>query len=486
MDDGSTGSSDRTDRFPDRGGKSTPSGTLVLSDQEGYVGDTITFKGRNFPANSEFDIRWESTEGSWGILEANEIVGTQFRPRTDTIATVETDASGTFDLEWEIPEDYGGEHAIKIATGDDVLATASFEIRPWFEIDRTEASMGEAFTLRGYGLGPDVMRNNYQVAWDNGYVGFMTGVMNRGTATAQVRAVGPPGEHLVQVWRNYRGIPYLLNNTQSPFGDVAGGRQTAWTVEVTEPESEPPTAWVDELFDEGPIDTHYPNIDEDTAAELEIAPTSGQPGTTAIITGRNFPANTEVDLIWYRHEGHEPRGVSSTPDSTITAQPKPDVLPSVTTDSEGRFELEFEIPKDVGSTRPITAAVGGREVAITGFMMQPSIETFEPTSGPVGTEIEIELSGVGWTMYENAPIFLYDNDPLGYLCGTGGDTERGTVNTVIHAAGEPGWHFIDAYPSLFHVDQDEPDFELEPHLSYIDNHPVRPLPALHFAFKITE
>ncbi|MFT4891954.1 MAG: hypothetical protein ACI9YT_002892, partial [Halobacteriales archaeon] len=33
---------------------------------------------------------------------------------------------------------------------------------------------------------------------------------------------------------------------------------------------------------------------------------------------------------------------------------------------------------------------------------------------------------------------------------------------------------------------DELDFGIRPHLSYLDNHPVRPLPALHLAFEITE
>ena len=158
----------------------------------------------------------------------------------------------------------------------------------------------------------------------------------------------------------------------------------------------------------------------------------------------------------------------------------------MTTDSEGAFDREVTIPTDVGSTRPVVAEVDGRSVAVTGFMLQPAIERFEPTSGPVGTEIEIELSGVGWTAFENAPMFVYDNDPLGYLCGTGGDEETGTVTTVIPAAGEPGYHFIDVYPSIFEMHEEYPEFEIRPHLSYLDNHPVRPLPACHFTFEVTE
>ena len=463
-----------------RGGQGTQ-GTLVLSDQEGFVGDTITFQGRNLPAETNFDIRWHSSQGSWGVLEANEVVGPQYQPRNETVATVTTDEEGRFDHEWEVAEDYGGSHKIELLDGDgETVDRTDFEIQPWFEVDRTEAPMGGSFTVTGYGIGPNVVTNNYQIAWDNGFVGIMTGVMNRGTATAKVRAVGPPGEHTLQVWRNYRGVPYLQNNTQSPYGPVGQGRQSQWVVEVTEPEQEIENTWVDPLFDESPIDLHYPQIDEDTEAELEISPTSGQPGTTAFITGRNFPANEEVDLIWYRHEGHRVKGIP------ITPEPHPEILPTVTTDEDGAFQLEIEIPKAEGSTRPITAAVGGKEVAVTGFMMQPSIETFEPTSGSVGDTIEIELSGIGWTIYENAPYFVYDNKPLGYICGTAGDDKQGTIQIEIPASGEPGWHFIDVYPTLFDMREDEPEFEIRPHLSYLDNHPMRPLPALHMAFEIEE
>jgi len=462
-----------------RGGQDTQ-GTIVLSDREGYVGDTITFKGRNLSPNERFEIEWRSVQGSWGVLEANEVVGPQYRPRTETVATVTSDEHGQFDHEWEVPEDYGGSHKVELLKDGETVDRTDFEIHPWFEIDSTEAELGDSFTVKGYGIGPNVVTNNYQVAWDNGYVGFMTGVMNRGTATAQIRAVGPTGKHTLQVWRNYRGVPYLQNNTQSPYGPVGQGRQSQWTVEVTEPEEPPETAWVDPLFDESPIDIHYPEIDEDTDAELEISPTSGQPGTTAFITGRDFPAETEVDLVWYRHEGHRVKGIP------ITPEPHTDVLPTVTTDEDGGFQIEFEIPPEEGSTRPITAVVDGREVAVTGFMMQPSVHNVEPTSATVGETIEIELSGIGWTTYENQQFFVYDNKPLGFVCGTSDEDKQGIVRVELPASGQPGWHFVDVYPTISHMQEDEPEFEVWPHLSYLDNHPVRPLAAMHIAIEVTE
>jgi hypothetical protein len=469
-----------------RSQQQSPQGTLVLSDDDGYVGDTVTIQGRNLPVNEQYDLRWRSVNGEWGVLRAHEIVGPQYRPRTDTICTVETDDSGGFDESYTIPQDYGGDHTIELVDDEgERVASAELEVIPHFELQDDTAALGESFVITGYGIGPDIMVNNYPVVWDNGYVGFMTGVQNRGTATAEIRAVGPPGTHVLQVWRSHLGIPFLQNNTQSPYGKVADGRKRTWTVEVTEPEDPPETAWVDPLLEEQPIPLHYPDIEADTDASLDITPQCGQAGTTAIISGSGFPPGEAVNLIWYRHDGHEPQGKKQPPDHSIWAERHPDVLPTVTTDSDGEFRVEIEIPVDVGSTRPITAEVGGQEVAVTGFMMQPSIETFEPTSGPVGTEIEIELSGVGWTMYETTPMFVYDNDMLGYSCALSGP-QRNKLRTVLRASGQPGYHFIDVYPAIFTAEEDDPDFQLKPHLSYLDNHPVRPLPACHFTFEVTE
>ena len=452
-------------------------GTLVVTPDRAYVGDTVEISGRNLPPEDSFDLVWHSVDGEWAILEANEVVGPQYHPREEHVTTVTTDDRGSFDWEWEVPEDYGGEHTIELrtASGQTVTETA-LHISPWFEIDKTSATLGERFTIQGYGLGPEKFRSNYQLSWDNGTVGFMTGIQNRGTAVATVTAVGPPGKHHLQVWRNYRGVPFMQNNTQSPFGEVADGRESEWIVEGTEPQTEPETAWLDPLEEEQPLPIHVPEPDDPGEATLDMTPACGPPGTSAVISGDAFPPETAVDLVWHTHEGHRPKGIE------ITPEPRPDALPVVETDAEGSFRTEVTVPTDRGATRPIAAEVDGRSVATTGFMMQPKIETFSPQRGPIGTEIEIELSGVGWPMYENAYYVVYDNKPLGYICGLEAEVNR----FLLRATGEPGYHCIDLYPSLFKVREDEPNFELIPHLSYLTNHPVRPLSAAHLTFEITD
>lgn len=478
MTDDSGISREIEERFEQRE-QSSSRGTLVVSDEETYVGDMITLRGRNLPANEPLDVMWQTAAGHWGVLSGNDIVGPQFQHRSDHLMTITPDGSGAFDQDLEVPADFGGEHTIELQTTDEeTIARATVLVTPWFEIDRTSAPLGETFEITGYGLGPNYLTNNYQITWDNSMVGFLTGTGNRGTAIGEVRAVGPVGNHVIKIWRNFHGVPFLQNNTQSPFGPVAGGRQSVWTVSVTDPEETPPTMWMDDLVEETPLNVHMIDPDIESEASISITPTSGQAGTDAFIRGKDFPSNTDVNLVWYTHEGHHIKG------SGISAEPRPSVLPTVTTDETGEFQTEVTIPADLGATRPITAMIDGQVVASTGFMLQPNIGTMAPTDGPVGTEITFELEGLGWTMHDTAYFFVYDNKRVGYVCGS--DHDDGTVRTFLNATGEPGYHFIDVYPGFFKTEEDKPDFTLKPHLSYRNNHPVRPLPAFHFTFEVTE
>jgi hypothetical protein len=472
------------DRLEDRRQARTDyPGTLALDQVTGHVGDTLTLEGRNLPADESLDVVWHSVDGGWGTVRANEVVGIQYQPRSDTILSVRTDEDGRFTERWQVQEDYGGEHELEVRDGEGTtLAEAEYTITPHFELDRTTAPLGEQFHLTGYGLGTDRISTNIQVTWDNGYVGLLTGVKNRGTANAMIRAAGPPGEHLLQVWPNPEGAAYLPIYTTSEFGEVEE-EDSKWLVEVTEPEERPPTAEMDPLLAETPLDAHLLEPDRESGAELDIAPTSGQSGTEAVITGRGFPPETIVDLVWHTHAGH--RFI----DDAIQPVPRPDALPSVETDEDGRFQVDVTVPEDIGETRPITAEVDGEAVASTGFVLQPEILDVSPTEGPAGTTITIRLSGIGWALYDNNYSVLYDNRLVGYVCSHNrrdSDHDAGLVEFNVTAIGEPGYHFIDLVPTLNDNSVDDYKLENRPHLSYLDNHPLRPLAGMHFTFELTE
>jgi hypothetical protein len=467
------------DEHRDKG--SPGGGSLTASDDQAFVGDEVTLYGRGLPPNERVDVVWHTVDGRFAVLRANEVVGPQYSPRERQLRSLTTDGEGALETTLEVPEDYGGSHTVELRTADGgTVGRTEIEVRPWFELLEDTAPLGGFVTVRGYGIGPNPVQNNYQLVWDNGTVGILTGVENHGTATARVRAVGPVGTHTLEVGRSYRGVPFRQANTQSPFGPVGGDRDTVWQVDVTEPDTPIDPAWTEGMPEERPIDAHLVDTDRDTAASLAITPECGPPGTDAILTGTDLPPNETVDLVWYRHGGKRIEG------SEIRPEPKPDLLPTVETDADGSFQEPITIPTDRGSTRPIAAEVDGDTLAVTGYMMQPTIRSFTPQSGPEGTEVTIELAGVGWTLYENVQFLVYDNKHLGYVCGNTDDDDHGVVRTTFRATGGPGHHFVDVYPTIFKLREDDDGFECKPHLSYLDNHPVRSLPAFHFAFEITE
>ena len=60
---------------------------------------------------------------------------------------------------------------------------------------------------------------------------------------------------------------------------------------------------------------------------------------------------------------------------------------------------------------------GEGESARVHFVIETSVVSMTPTSGPVGTPITIHLKGVGWTGYDNLYVATYDNGYRGYVCG---------------------------------------------------------------------
>ena len=80
------------------------------------------------------------------------------------------------------------------------------------------------------------------------------------------------------------------------------------------------------------------------------------------------------------------------------------------------------------------------------FVIETSIVSITPTSGPVGTPVTIHLKGVGWTEYDNIYVATYDNAYMGYACGF---NSQGDVVINFTATGAPGVHIIDLYPGIY-------------------------------------
>lgn len=464
------------DQAGDRAGASTsgdPPGELALSASEANVGQRLTAEGRGLPSDTAVALVWQGWEGRWDVVTYSEIVGPQYAPRTEVLASASTGNGADVSMDFTVPEAYGGRHPVQLLTDDGrLLAETSLKVEPTFELDRQSAPLGSQFTITGRGIGHSRYRRNNQVIWDNGFTGLLTGVTGRGTARARVTAAGPPGTHILEVGGGYGGISYL-NPQQSPY--PRDFRYAAWAVEVTEP-ADGDRQWRRPVLDESPIAGFYPDLDRPQGT-LEVTPASGPIRAEATIEGDGLPADESVALEWVTMTGNRVSGSGY----ERTSEP----LTTVETNGHGRFNTAVDVPDDLGGTHPIVAVVGDESVAIGGYVIQPSIESFGPSKGPKGTAIDIHLKGVGWTAYDNTYAFVYNNNYVGYACGF---NTNGDVQVQLRASGQPGQQSIDVYPALYKKPNEdrETDMYMRPHLTYLDDHPMRTLPAMHFTFELTE
>ena len=97
--------------------------------------------------------------------------------------------------------------------------------------------------------------------------------------------------------------------------------------------------------------------------------------------------------------------------------------------------VPITIPDDLGGLHSVTLRDGDKAVAEVHFVIETSIVSMTPTSGPVGTPVTIHLKGVGWTEYDNIYVATYDNGYMGYACGF---NSQGDVVINFKASGAPG------------------------------------------------
>jgi hypothetical protein len=210
-------------------------------------------------------------------------------------------------------------------------------------------------------------------------------------------------------------------------------------------------------------------------ASVSLTPTQGPVGTRARVQGRGFPAGASLRVAWETAVGNRVSGDGFSPQTNELAP--------VMVGADGRIDALVSIPDDVGGLHGLVLREGDRMLARTHFVIETSVVSMMPTSGPAGTPVTIHLKGVGWTEYDNIYIATYDNAYMGYACGF---NSQGDVVINFTAAGDPGLHLIDLYPGIYQGPQTEPQsLYRTPQLTYADDHPGNKIPALRFAFEVT-
>ncbi len=443
-------------------------GTMTLEPSQGLPGTTVVVTGEGLPTSSELALQWGTVDGRW-VIEGDrgeEYHGRAFDPVSVDLDTVQTDETGSFTTSFVVPEDFGFAHDVKLVDQDGVIRNqAMFDVEMDVKVTPTQGPPGTPITIEISGMGWQTLENTRAIVYDNAYTGWMSAVTSKGYARAVIPATGTPGPHRVGILRGAYTFPYL-NPIQSPRPDISVYEEIFTVTDEDAVLPEP-------IENQNPAAQPRPQSEQPSGGSwLTTDMASGPVGTPLTISGRGAAAGEEVALDWFRIVGNRVGG-QGWDEQSLT-------LGTVIANADGSFELSTVVPGDVGGGHRIEALVGGETIATTEFLITPETVAMSPASGPWGTDITINLTGVGWTETANIYTLVYDNGYLGYACGF---NSQGDVEIILKATGEPGWHFIDLYPAIYKGEEapGQQNFRI-PQLTYEVDHPGEDLPAFHFAF----
>jgi hypothetical protein len=426
-----------------------------------FVGTQIEASTEGLPPGRKFDLLWKTVSGGWVIEDYYHFRGKKFTETVKPLGQVETDDNGRLFAHFAIPEDYGGVHEIVVSDNGTPMAQGGVEVSQTFEINPAEGPVGTPVEVRVKGLGWRTMESTWVINWDNQEAGWISATDTHGSATARFRASGGVGNHQVRVLTGYMGQGYL-NHEQAPNAYLP---RPSFVFRVT------PGNVARSAYAEPYAKQSAPKSD---GANVSVTPSQGPVRTHAALKVSGLPASTALSLVWGTWEGSRVSGNGFAPKETE--------LTTLQSDARGQLDVPLDIPDDLGGLHTIAVRAGDRTLARTYFVIETSVVSISPTSGPAGTPVTIHLKGVGWTDYDNIYVATYDNGYMGYACGF---NSKGDVVVNFTAAGSPGIHLIDFYPGIYQGPEGAQQLYRLPQLTYADDHPGNHIPALRFAFEVT-
>jgi hypothetical protein len=432
-------------------------GRLRLEPQAGPAGTRVTATAEDLPPGEEFQLVWGTVTGRWKV-ENGEYKGRAYRSVGYEIARMASDAGGRLEVSFAAPEDFGFLHDIILQQKERLFTKAGFDLQMTMKISPASGPIGTLITVEVTGIGWRHLENSWLLLYDNNFTG--SAVTTAGAARFTIPATGAPGDHLLELLHGDFTFPYR-NMQQSPAPD-----RPRFVRRFT-------------ITDGAAV---LPPIGRQVETDLRLPPQKGElvsePRFSAVgdpltVRGLGFEAGRTYALNWTSVSGNRVTGSGWEEWSRVLAE--------ATADASGRLEFRLATPDDLGGAH--TLSVDAVAAIRTGaHWIVPSAAPLDVAQGPVGTEFRIRLKGVGWTETANIYTVVYDNSYIGYGCGF---NSQGDAEFILHAAGEPGWHFIDLYPAIYKGAETRPiNFRL-PQLTFREDHPGEDLPRFRFAFRVT-
>jgi hypothetical protein len=440
-------------------------GKFGLSPVRGPWGTPVTASATGLKGQTAYDVVWTSVTGKW-VLSADqtEYKGRQYTPVQKVLKRVTTDAAGGFVVTFAVPDnDFGFQHDVLVLDGTSIIRNkAGFDVDLDVTISPKSGPVGTPITIEARGIGWRQLQNSWLVSYDNSFTGWLSSVTTKGYAKAIIPATGEVGTHVVTVLHGDFTFPYL-NMQQSP---EPGRPMFRLPFTITDGPAVMPAPTVGQQL---PLLAAAP-----VAKGIWFEPASGIVGAKTVLRAAGLTPSAEYDMQWGTTVGNRVSGSGF--------EQKTDTIGTARTDRDGRLEMPFTVPDDLGGAHELSLSRAGQVVAKTTFMIQPSIQPLAVDRGRSGTEVTIQLNGVGWTETANIYNITYDNSYAGYACGF---NSGGNVQVIFRVSGAAGWHYIDLYPGIYKGTETRPLNFRVPQLTFAADHPAEKLPAFHLAFFIT-
>jgi hypothetical protein len=402
---------------------------------------------------------------------------------------VQADGDGAVEGTFTAPADYGGAHDIFASVGGQETHRGGFEIRRRVSISPEEGPVGTPITIRVEGMDRFPFGRQMSLRYNNHYTGIITGVTNRGTATAVIRAAGPPGVHSIELSGGGIHGGGFLTNHQSPYAAAyppTGSYRFLFRVTDDPGPSEPVIDWpaagsVAQLEPGSPFPTAA-GVGIPAGMTFDLLPEHGPVETPIELTMTGLPPGEVVQVDWATPGGSGGGQASLTSDALH--------LGEFRADPDGALTATVTAPNHLGGWHAIQIVSAGVVIAERGFYVERSLVGVAPRQVRAGEAFSIELLGGGLYDLDSGFAVTYNNAYVGYGCGF---TARGPVTFHMVATGQPGTHFIDIYPTTYRgvggTGEDPWGFQM-PHLNATEDHPglglgMR-LPIIRVAIEVVE
>jgi len=160
-------------------------------------------------------------------------------------------------------------------------------------------------------------------------------------------------------------------------------------------------------------------------------------GGTVVAAASGLPSGQTVELVWGTVTGgwviedyYHFRGKKYAETTTSLGQ--------FAVDARGMLSARFVIPEDYGGVHEVIARIGDTVVAQNAVNVTQTF-ALTPTSGPVGTPLELKVTGLGWRTMESTWVVNWDNQELGFVSAAG---TRGSAVARFRATGPVGYHVV--------------------------------------------